>query len=214
MLNHVSPAVGLRERKKQQTRSALVAAALELFDRQGYEHTTIREITDQVEVSERTFFRYFAGKEDLVLAPVVAATALFLDELTRAPAAEPPIPAMHGAIHRALARLQDEWPCVDGKSQYAFTVQLIESTPTLLSAQLAQMQRDNERVVRVLAERYGVDPRTDPRPRIVAVVFGGVVGVATHAWKGSGEITELIDDIDRHIAALPSALSDTWPAAH
>ena len=56
-----------RERKKRQTRDALVHAALKLFDAKGYEHTAVREITDAVDVSERTFFRYFANKEDLAV---------------------------------------------------------------------------------------------------------------------------------------------------
>src|SRR5579875_2587631 len=57
-----------RERKKRQTRDALLHAALGLFEAKGYEQTAIHEITDAVDVSERTFFRYFASKEDLVLS--------------------------------------------------------------------------------------------------------------------------------------------------
>ena len=65
----VSPAEShRRERKKRQTRDALIHAALKLFDAKGYEHTAVREITDAVDVSERTFFRYFANKEDLAVS--------------------------------------------------------------------------------------------------------------------------------------------------
>ena len=58
--------VGVRARKKAQTRTAIQDAALTLFERQGYPATTIAEIAAAADVSERTFFRYFPTKEDVV----------------------------------------------------------------------------------------------------------------------------------------------------
>lgn len=56
-----------RRRKQRDTRAALAAAALELFEEQGYAATSIEDITERADVARRTFFRYFASKEVVLL---------------------------------------------------------------------------------------------------------------------------------------------------
>src|SRR5258705_13161589 len=56
----------LRERKRARTRRALVEAAAALFERNGYDETTIADIADAAEIGTRTFFSYFASKEELL----------------------------------------------------------------------------------------------------------------------------------------------------
>lgn len=71
---------GRRDRKRRDTRRALVEAALDLFEENGFQQTTIEDITDRADVARRTFFRYFPSKES-VLYPVIADSADVLSEL-------------------------------------------------------------------------------------------------------------------------------------
>jgi AcrR family transcriptional regulator len=57
----------LRQFKKQQAREAIFNAALDLFFKKGFEQTTVDEIADKAVVSRRTFFRYYASKEDVLV---------------------------------------------------------------------------------------------------------------------------------------------------
>ena len=57
---------GLRERKRARTRETIARCALELFDRQGFAHTTIPQIAEAADVSPRTVSAYFPHKEELV----------------------------------------------------------------------------------------------------------------------------------------------------
>jgi AcrR family transcriptional regulator len=63
-----SEELGLRERKKLQTRDEILRVALELFDSKGFSEATIPEIAERANVSPRTVSSYFPAKEDLVFS--------------------------------------------------------------------------------------------------------------------------------------------------
>src|SRR5829696_7959116 len=99
----MSSAPGLRERKKQHTRDALVAAAFGLFGRQGFEATTVDEIADAVPVSARTFFRYFGSKDDVILEFVADQYTAVFAAFEARPAGEPVLTALRHATVGVLA---------------------------------------------------------------------------------------------------------------
>src|SRR5205085_1484505 len=78
--------VGLRERKKAETREALAQAGLRLFAERGYDETTLHDIAEAAGVSTRTIFAYFPGKEDILFSTF----AKLRDALARALAERPP----------------------------------------------------------------------------------------------------------------------------
>ncbi|MDX2595048.1 MULTISPECIES: TetR family transcriptional regulator [Streptomyces] len=181
----------LRERKKQRTRDALVRSALELFTTQGYERTTVDEIAGAVEVSQRTFFRYFAGKEEVAFAVQEMTEAHFVAAVRARPAHEAPMEALRQAV-------LDGWDAIRETVESAVPVELylrmyrtIESTPALLAAHLRRSAATEETIARLLAEREGVDVDADPRPRLAVAVFGGVIRVTERQWS-TGEDFSLL----------------------
>jgi len=200
-----------RERKKRQTRDALVDAALALFIAKGYEQTAVREITDAVDVSERTFFRYFASKEDLALSFARDHTDALMRELTARPPQEPPLTALRNALHASIAALAAEAGDPDGDSVYRSIMKLIEGTPSLLAVHLRYMHERDEEIARVLAAREGVDPLADLRPRCVAAVFSGLFITANREWRYAGGTVEaMLATFDACADQVSAALAGHW----
>jgi AcrR family transcriptional regulator len=61
----------MRDRKKQETRARLVAAAIGLFNERGFDNTTIEDIVERADFSRRTYFRHFATKEEVAFADAI-----------------------------------------------------------------------------------------------------------------------------------------------
>src|SRR5581483_6009979 len=95
-----------RERKRQDTRERIQAAAWALFLERGYEQTAVYEITEAVDVSERTFFRHFPNKAAVLAAVDEEFAVRCLDVFWREPAEEPPWRALRAAFCGAAPALE------------------------------------------------------------------------------------------------------------
>lgn len=164
-------AVGLRERKKQRTRATLIDAALSLCLEQGYDRTTVEQIAAVAEVSPRTFSRYFATKDAVVLTLIEEVAHAVADELTRIPLSVPILEALHRAhvtVLRAAAR--GEMPGLTGE-RVVLMLRIINSTPVLKAA--ATEYRPTA-TVRALAERMNAEV-DDRRVWMVMSVWSAII---------------------------------------
>ncbi|MFF7444679.1 MULTISPECIES: TetR family transcriptional regulator [unclassified Streptomyces] len=202
----------LRERKKQRTREALIRAALELFTTRGYEGTTVDDITEAVEVSQRTFFRYFANKEEAALAAEAMTVEHFVAAVRGRPAHEGPLEALRQAVLEGWDTLNDVIESVVPVELYLRMYRVVESTPVLLAAHLRRSMEVEETLARVIAEREGLDVDADPRPRLAVAVFSGVMRVTERRWNLAADVS--LDAMRTltvsHLEQVGPALTENW----
>jgi AcrR family transcriptional regulator len=101
---------GLRERKKQRTREAIADAALELFDKRGFDAVTVADVAEAAEVSEKTIFNYFSSKEDLVFDGAVQRSASLQEALRNREPGVSIVEPFRRVTAAFLERLENEAP--------------------------------------------------------------------------------------------------------
>lgn len=189
-------AVGLRERKKLETRRAIRQVALDLALESGMKSLTVEAITEAVEVSPRTFFNYFSCKEDALVVDAAAPTAELCSLLMDRPRDESPLRSLSTVITET-----DPLSLMQASRERALARQrLVQDNPALLTRQLAQYSMMEHKLAGTFAERLGVDRDDDLRPALVAAVAVGLVRVALHRWT-AGE-TESLTDVLRSVFDL------------
>ncbi|MET7644889.1 helix-turn-helix domain-containing protein [Streptomyces sp. NPDC005426] len=145
----MTEAIGLRERKKIQTRRRLLAEATRLFSERGFDQVSVAEIADAADVSKMTVFNYFDSKEDLVLAPMeehIGDVARVVRDRVSGES------AVAGMRRQFLAAVERRDPSV-GMSDSPVALgllQLIQQTPALLTRAHAFFARTDELLVDAL----------------------------------------------------------------
>jgi AcrR family transcriptional regulator len=149
--------LGLRERKKQQTRDTIARAALQLFAERGYDETTLAEIAEAADVSPRTIFGYFQSKEDILFCE----EPRYLDNLKRRLDERPPGTTTIDAIRGFLSS-------VDPPDEPArLRKQIVSANPTLQMRMRARHAQLEPLIAESIAKDLDVGPE-DLRPLLVA----------------------------------------------
>ncbi|WP_135452699.1 TetR family transcriptional regulator [Mycobacterium sp. DL99] len=187
---------GLRERKKQRTRAMLIEAAIDLCDRQGFEQTTVEQIAAVADVSPRTFSRYFATKDAVVLAFVDEVIEIVAIELEAQPAGIGDIEALYRAHLQAFLKTKTAPPTQLTSDRLLASARIITSSPVLIQS-ASEFRADA--VNAVLARRMGV-PGDDRRLKLTAVVWGSIImtGIAELGSRADWD-TVTVDDIVERI---------------
>jgi AcrR family transcriptional regulator len=169
-----SATTSLREVARNAVRDEVMRAAWELFVERGFEATTVEQIAEAAGMSRRTFFRYFAGKDELILDKLLEVGDRVADALTARPAGEPAWPALRAALD-VVVRAQDEAPEPSRRLG-----RLLRDEPGTRATMEERRRRWTETLGPLVAER--LPDHTATAGRAVAGAALACYDAATDAW--------------------------------
>jgi AcrR family transcriptional regulator len=166
-------------------RGRLEQAALELYVERGYEQTTVAEIAERAGLTERTFFRHFADKREVLFAGAGALQELLVTAVAGAPDAVAPLEAVAAALEAAGALLQE-------RREYSRRRQsVIDANPALQERELIKLAALASALADALRRR-GV---TGPAASLTAEAGIAVFKIAFERWiseTGQSDLPRLI----------------------
>ncbi|WP_179235302.1 TetR family transcriptional regulator [Streptomyces sp. CS113] len=197
------PEVSLAQRKRQLVSDELTEAALQLLAAKGFDAVTIDEIASAAGVSKRTFFRYFASKEDVVVQFLTDMGADIHRDLAARPTGERPSLALRSALSGPLAT------CADHSDRALRVVQLILRTPALHARFLERQGRWREDLAAELARRPDLAPDRDLYPELAAGMALTAFNTVLHRWSDSDGTADPGELTERAFAVIAPALDGT-----
>jgi AcrR family transcriptional regulator len=145
---------GLRERKKQRTRSAISDTAITLFLTHGFGNVSVVEVAAAAEVSKRTLFAYFPAKEDLVLHRIADHEQESADVVRARPAGESPLDALHKHFLDGLRR-RDPITGLTADPEPLAIYRMLATTPSLALRLRHYLTRSEDALSGALIETVG-----------------------------------------------------------
>jgi AcrR family transcriptional regulator len=179
---------GLRDRKREATRTSIWQSAMRLFADRGYDEVTVEEIADVCELSPRTFFRYYASKEDVLFAGTELRRTVFLDSLAGQPAGTGPFEAIEGASRAMVVHYEPD------REALRIRARIVEAAPSLRTRNAGLPQQWDHDVTEQLRVSGRAAGMTDLELSLVAGVAMTALRVCIAEWIASDrELSDLID---------------------
>lgn len=183
---------GLRERKKRETRAGLHRAALEITHAEGTGAATVERIAEQAGVSTRTFFNYFASKDDAISGVDPALPEQLAAELLARPAEEPLVDALRAVM---LGRLE---AATADPELWALRRQVARDNPGFSAATVSSNLDVIDALADAAYQRAGSDPRSDAAPAALTFAVLSAIRAAfwVHARRGfRGDVAAVLDEV-------------------
>jgi len=171
------PTAGLRDRKKAATRSALRQAAVRLARQYGPDEVTVKAICDAADVAPRTFFNYFAVKDEAFLGLDPDQAQFLLNTVCERPATEEPFVAVAAVMREVVADTA-------GSSVWHDQLLLLREHPSLLPRMQAAGKAMEDTVAQAVARRTGY-AATHAYVRTVSATAMSALRVALRLWLDS-----------------------------
>lgn len=176
----------LRFRKKARVRDSLIREAMRLFETQGFEETTIEQITDAADVSRRTFFRYFPSKESVIFPKSRERIEAFRLRFAMRPAGTSGL----AAVVQTILALRDR--IAEDSDEFLLQFRLIESSPQLQVYERAIDFEWETAIAEALLEGQAEpDEHARSRARILAAMLFAMFRNVLREWLGGGRRGEL-----------------------
>jgi AcrR family transcriptional regulator len=167
------PPAGLRDRKKAQTRQAIIDAAERLFAERGFEAVTVEEIAGAAHVTKKTVFNHFQSKEDLALDRAGQYEQVLLAVIRDRPEGTSALDAFRALCRRQGSELQG----IRGHLRRGGDIfSLIDSSSALQQRMAGHRQRAVASVTAELRRESGTGPG-DPWPEVLAWTLVGTTAI-------------------------------------
>jgi AcrR family transcriptional regulator len=211
--------MGLRQRKKQQTRQLIADTAWRLFADRGFERVTVAEIAREAQVAVATVFNYFPTKEDLFFYRLEAFGAQLVEAVGERPAREPALAAFRRTLMESGGLLaQAEAGDRQALERLRTVNRVTAASPALQAREQLAMARNADALAALLAAETGA-PADDLGPQVAANALIGVqralVDYTRRRVLADEEPARLAADLrglaERSFARLERGLGDYAP---